>query len=63
MRSQKGGGTQYDKEMEKETLNPPAFHVKIIERTQTAHIISKRTQTEAKAKQASEPVLQYTRLI
>ena len=27
----KGGGTNYDKEMEKENCNHPAFHVKIIE--------------------------------
>src|SRR5215475_13853431 len=28
----KGGGTQYDREMEKENWNHPAFHVKITER-------------------------------
>jgi len=49
--------------MEKENWNHPAFHVKIIETNADNPIISKHTQTEAKAKQGSELVLLYTKTI
>ena len=62
MKSQKGG-TNYDKEIEKENWNHPAFHVKIIETNADNPIISKHTQTEAKAKQGSELVLLYIKTI
>ena len=49
--------------MEKENRNHPAFHVKLIERNADSPHYRQATQTETKAKQESEPVLQYTKTI